>query len=101
MFEQQTFHDIVDVLGKQISYATISEIQMAKHAFPAETGDGTGHGSSTVTFLYPLRASYSAVEAPQVLHPTISILLVAESRTAVMLRQQIQLSKMMIALKNC
>jgi hypothetical protein len=41
--------------------------------------DGTGYGSSTVTFLYPLRASQRAVDEPQVPQPTMRILVEAGS----------------------
>jgi len=42
-------------------------------SFPADIAEGTSYGSSTVTFLYPLLAKWSAVEAPQVPQPTTRI----------------------------
>lgn len=42
-------------------------------SFPAAIGDGTGCGSNTVTYLYPRRTRWSAVEQPQVPAPTMSI----------------------------
>jgi hypothetical protein len=43
-------------------------------SLPAEMAEGTGYGSSTVTFLYPLRASQRAVEDPHVPQPTMRML---------------------------
>ena len=43
-------------------------------SLPAEIAEGTGYGSSTVTFLYPLRASQRAVDEPQVPQPTMRML---------------------------
>jgi len=43
-------------------------------SLPAEMADGTGYGSNTVTFLYPLRASQRAVDEPHVPQPTIRML---------------------------
>lgn len=48
-------------------------------SLPAEMAEGTGYGSSTVTFLYPLRASQRAVDEPQVPQPTMRILVEAGS----------------------
>jgi hypothetical protein len=48
-------------------------------SLPAEMAEGTGYGSSTVTFLYPLRASQRAVDDPQVPQPTMRMLDVAGS----------------------
>lgn len=48
-------------------------------SLPAEMADGTGYGSRTVTFLYPLRASQRAVDEPQVPQPTIRMLVEAGS----------------------
>lgn len=48
-------------------------------SLPAEMADGTGYGSSTVTFLYPLRASQRAVDEPQVPQPTMRMLVEAGS----------------------
>lgn len=48
-------------------------------SLPAEMAEGTGYGSSTVTFLYPLRASQSAVDEPQVPQPTMRMLVEAGS----------------------
>ena len=48
-------------------------------SLPAEMAEGTGYGSSTVTFLYPLRASQRAVDEPQVPQPTIRTLVDAGS----------------------
>ena len=48
-------------------------------SLPAEMTDGTGYGSSTVTFLYPLRASQRAVDEPQVPQPTMRMLVEAGS----------------------
>ena len=48
-------------------------------SFPAAMGDGTGCGSRTVTFRYPLRARCRAVEQPQVPAPTIIMLDCKES----------------------
>lgn len=48
-------------------------------SFPAAMGEGTGCGSRTVTFGYPVRARWRAVEQPQVPAPTISICDCAES----------------------
>jgi hypothetical protein len=41
--------------------------------------EGTGYGSKTVTFLYPLRASQRAVDEPQVPQPTMRMLVEAGS----------------------
>ena len=48
-------------------------------SLPAEMAEGTGYGSSTVTFLYPLRASQRAVDEPQVPQPTMRMLVEAGS----------------------
>ena len=48
-------------------------------SLPAEMAEGTGYGSRTVTFLYPLRASQRAVDEPQVPQPTIRMLVEAGS----------------------
>ena len=48
-------------------------------SLPAEMAEGTGYGSSTVTFLYPLRASQRAVDEPQVPQPTMIMLVEAGS----------------------
>ena len=40
-------------------------------SFPAEMAEGTSYESSIVTYLYPLRARWSAVELPQVPQPMI------------------------------
>lgn len=48
-------------------------------SLPAEMVEGTGYGSSTVTFLYPLRASQRAVDEPQVPQPTMRMLVEAGS----------------------
>ena len=48
-------------------------------SLPAEMAEGTGYGSSTVTSLYPLRASQRAVDDPQVPQPTMRMLVEAGS----------------------
>jgi hypothetical protein len=48
-------------------------------SLPAEMAEGTGYGSRTVTFLYPLRASQRAVDEPQVPQPTMRMLVEAGS----------------------
>ena len=48
-------------------------------SLPAEMAEGTGYGSRTVTFLYPLRASQRAVDEPQVPQPTTRMLVEAGS----------------------
>ena len=48
-------------------------------SLPAEMAEGTGYGSKTVTFLYPLRASQRAVDEPQVPQPTMRMLVEAGS----------------------
>jgi len=48
-------------------------------SLPAEMAEGTGYGSITVTFLYPLRASQRAVDEPQVPQPTMRMLVEAGS----------------------
>lgn len=41
-------------------------------SFPAEMAEGTGYGSRTVTFVYPRRAKWRAVDEPHVPAPMTS-----------------------------